>query len=770
MGVGVYRRPFASAVNRQQRHRTRWTGTSGIPPVPRSMPPARRKNPVHSASRYYRHPYTRAQQLRQLRRGSNVAVKRTAPAPMSTLVDAFATSIDSKWTPDAGISWLAGRVIIPASGVINVEVKMDTVLDAYTIDGSYVFGEFPEHVAGGSNVSDLARVLLDPGNANAHVSIYKQGNSLFLGETFPAGDNISSVAFTLPSMRWWAIVHRLTGGLGTFEYYTSGAITGPPPTDGAVSGNGWAQKQTLARVNPLGYRQKLRLGTVFSTSAGTGQFIVDNINNVPTTTLPIPRRRTGIHPAIRDLSRRPTRAHNLRQLRRGGNVGLLPVAPQSLATLVDDFDTQIDSKWFADAGASWSNGAVAMSPSASIATFVGVSTRFGAYTIDGSSFFGKFPEHAVGGSGGFDELRIQLDPNDIRSYVGFRKDIDAGTLERIEAIGASASTTSAAFDSVANLWWAIVHRLTGGNGTFDWYVSPSPRGTPPTDGSDGTNGWNLLRTRSRTNALSDRQRVYVFQRWTTSQPTGQFVFDNANTLPQSLPPARRRNPINAQARTYRHPYSRAQQLRQLRRGLGYIPTLTPTVTTTSLPPARRKNPLHAASRSYRHQYSRAQQLRQLRHGSFIATLTPTVAPRSLPPPAPQRRLIGGGKTYRKPLPRAYHRYLIRRTRWIGTSGDIVAPIPTVVSVDVTKISRVAGKDIAAVDFTTDEAFVEYEVRVVPNGSSPRGAGSQLETAIVASRTSHSISITDDELVAASGIEGTNVLKVFVKDVAGNWST
>jgi len=107
---------------------------------------------------------------------------------------------------------------------------------------------------------------------------------------------------------------------------------------------------------------------------------------------------------------------------------------------------------------------------------------------------------------------------------------------------------------------------------------------------------------------------------------------------------------------------------------------------------------------------------------------------------------------------------------IAVSSDTTAPIPTVTVVDVTKISRVVGKDVVNVTFTTDEAFVEYEIRRVSSGSDSQAAGNQVEAATVSSRTSHSIAITDDELVAAAAVEGSNTLKIFVKDVVGNWST
>lgn len=102
-------------------------------------------------------------------------------------------------------------------------------------------------------------------------------------------------------------------------------------------------------------------------------------------------------------------------------------------------------------------------------------------------------------------------------------------------------------------------------------------------------------------------------------------------------------------------------------------------------------------------------------------------------------------------------------------ADTTPPIPNVTSVATTKISRVVGKDAANVTFTADENFVEYEVRRVPLTTSGR-VGTLIETAVVSARTSHTITITDDELIAASGTEGSNLLKVFVKDAAGNWST
>jgi len=94
----------------------------------------------------------------------------------------------------------------------------------------------------------------------------------------------------------------------------------------------------------------------------------------------------------------------------------------------------------------------------------------------------------------------------------------------------------------------------------------------------------------------------------------------------------------------------------------------------------------------------------------------------------------------------------------------------ITTITATKISRVVGKDATDVTFSADEAFVEYEIRIVPLSTSTRSEGTQVETATVTSRTSHTITLTDDELVAAAAAEGSNLCKVFVKDAAGNWST
>lgn len=106
----------------------------------------------------------------------------------------------------------------------------------------------------------------------------------------------------------------------------------------------------------------------------------------------------------------------------------------------------------------------------------------------------------------------------------------------------------------------------------------------------------------------------------------------------------------------------------------------------------------------------------------------------------------------------------------GGSSDSTPPgAINITGITTSKISRVVGKD--SLDFTVsaDEAFVEYQIRRVSSSADPITAGSLLEQATIPSTTSYSMNITDDELIAAAGVEGSNTLKVFVRDAAGNWS-
>ena len=94
----------------------------------------------------------------------------------------------------------------------------------------------------------------------------------------------------------------------------------------------------------------------------------------------------------------------------------------------------------------------------------------------------------------------------------------------------------------------------------------------------------------------------------------------------------------------------------------------------------------------------------------------------------------------------------------------------VTSVSLSKISNIVTKNNSDVTFTADEAFVEYMIRKVPLATSDRTQGTLIEQATVSSTTSFTANITYTEATTGGAVEGTNLIKVFVKDAAGNWSS
>jgi hypothetical protein len=117
--------------------------------------------------------------------------------------------------------------------------------------------------------------------------------------------------------------------------------------------------------------------------------------------------------------------------------------------------------------------------------------------------------------------------------------------------------------------------------------------------------------------------------------------------------------------------------------------------------------------------------------------------------------------------------LIRPRPWsilfVGT--DVTAPTVNItVSPSKTRISRVVGQDVSAFSFSVDEAYQAYKLKVVPGTSSPHTAGTEIEAGGGGSAgVNRDVDVTDDELVAALGAEGANIVKVFCQDNAGNWS-
>lgn len=115
--------------------------------------------------------------------------------------------------------------------------------------------------------------------------------------------------------------------------------------------------------------------------------------------------------------------------------------------------------------------------------------------------------------------------------------------------------------------------------------------------------------------------------------------------------------------------------------------------------------------------------------------------------------------------------------------DTAVPTVTVTGPDNSTISEVEGFDKAVINFMSDIAFVEYKVCVVPATSSTQDAGTVIPTTAGSINTSGTsddepyeadtniqVTIDGTDLKTASSGDGTKIVKVFVRNAAGTWST
>lgn len=104
--------------------------------------------------------------------------------------------------------------------------------------------------------------------------------------------------------------------------------------------------------------------------------------------------------------------------------------------------------------------------------------------------------------------------------------------------------------------------------------------------------------------------------------------------------------------------------------------------------------------------------------------------------------------------------------------DFIPPgVALDLSTTATKISSVTGKDEAVFELTSDEDFLAYKIKAVPDGSSPHTAGTLIESGGAGDAgVPVELNVTGSEILGAGLGEGTHVIKVFVKDASGNWST
>lgn len=112
--------------------------------------------------------------------------------------------------------------------------------------------------------------------------------------------------------------------------------------------------------------------------------------------------------------------------------------------------------------------------------------------------------------------------------------------------------------------------------------------------------------------------------------------------------------------------------------------------------------------------------------------------------------------------------------------NTTVPVVTITGPDKSKISKVTGFNTSIINFTSDVAFEEYKVCVVPQNNSTQDAGTVIGTTNGSINTSGSdgdypaseniqVTINGADLEVASSGDGVKIVKVFVKNAAGTWS-
>ena len=111
--------------------------------------------------------------------------------------------------------------------------------------------------------------------------------------------------------------------------------------------------------------------------------------------------------------------------------------------------------------------------------------------------------------------------------------------------------------------------------------------------------------------------------------------------------------------------------------------------------------------------------------------------------------------------------------------DTSVPAVTIIGPDVSKISKTSPKDVATFSFTSDTAFTEYKIKVVPSNSSlhllivqigtANGSTNMSATGTFKASTAISCKVYGKDLEAASSGDGEKIIKVFVKNAHGTWS-
>ena len=113
--------------------------------------------------------------------------------------------------------------------------------------------------------------------------------------------------------------------------------------------------------------------------------------------------------------------------------------------------------------------------------------------------------------------------------------------------------------------------------------------------------------------------------------------------------------------------------------------------------------------------------------------------------------------------------------------DTSIPTVTTTSPDVAKISKITGKNTANFTFQSNENYTEYKVKLVGNTGATHDTGTLIGTTngsvnTSATGTFDSSTVTTVTLKARdledalANMNGQNIIKVFVKDESGLWSS
>lgn len=114
------------------------------------------------------------------------------------------------------------------------------------------------------------------------------------------------------------------------------------------------------------------------------------------------------------------------------------------------------------------------------------------------------------------------------------------------------------------------------------------------------------------------------------------------------------------------------------------------------------------------------------------------------------------------------------------SMDTTLPTITVTSTDVSKISKITGKDTFSFTFSSNEPFSEYKVKLVGSTGAAENTGDLIPTTNGSINTSGLIGYTAGQVItvtikgkdlelAGATTDGQKIIKVFAKDVSGQWS-